>query len=161
MRMNRSVGVVLVIAASAAAGIGAAVKAAEDHTTTFTFNFVNAKLTNVPSATTTVTGPKLTGSTNVPNVGPVDLVGTFVQTGGAHGAGTLTVRNKKADKIFFTWHNGEIDSSREFECTMTITGGTGTYENAEGTGLVEGTVSPISQGGTAKVSFLAQGVISF
>jgi hypothetical protein len=136
------------------------VKAAEDHTTTFTFNFVNAKLTSVPTAGT-VTGPKLTGSTNVPNVGPVDLVATFFLTEGAHGTGTLTVRNNKADKIFFTWHNGEIDSTREFECTMTITGGTGTFENATGSGLVEGTVSPIGKGGTAKVSFLAQGVISF
>ena len=159
IRMNRNVGVALVVAALSAAGIGAAVKAEEDHTTTFTFNFPNAKLTSIDSAQT-VTGSSLTGTASVPNVGPVDLVGRLFLTEGVHGSGTLTVRKNKSDKIFFTLSSGEIDSTREFECTMTITGGTGTYEFAKGTGLVEGTVGKATKGST-NVSFIAQGVISF
>jgi hypothetical protein len=148
--MNRNVGVALVVAAVAAAGIGVAVKAAEDHTTTFTFNYKNCKLS----------GTTLTGTTNVPNVGPVKLSARFSTSEGVSATnGVLTV-TKTGDKIFFTMHNGEIDSSGEFEATVTLTGGTGIYENAEGTGLVEGTVV-VNRNETRTVSFLAQGVISF
>jgi hypothetical protein len=157
IRMNRNAGVALVVAAVAAAGIGVAVKAAEDHTTTFTFNYKNVKVTD-PVAT--VISGSMTGTTNVPNVGPVDLKGTFSTSEGVHGSGTLTVRKTKgADKIFFNFSNGEIDSSNEFECTMTLTGGTGTFENCTGTGLVEGTL--VNNDGRVTINFLAQGVISF
>jgi hypothetical protein len=162
IRMNRSVGVVLVGAALAATGIGAAVKAAEDHTTTFTFNYQNATIKNLGNLDSP-SGSPISGSTNVPNVGPVDLVGkasTYPDVA-LHGTGTLTVRNNKSDKIFFTWSKGEIDSTGEFELTMTITGGTGNFENAAGTGLVEGTIGKPAKNGTAKLTFLAQGVISF
>ena len=101
----------------------------------------------------------MTGSTNVPNVGPVDLTGRFFTSEGVHGTGTLTVRKNKSDKIFFTWSKGEIDSTGEFECTVTLTGGTGTYENCVGTGLVEGQLT--TSKGKSTIDFLAQGVISF
>jgi hypothetical protein len=156
IRMNRNVGVALVVAALAAAGIGVAVKAAEDHTTTYTFNYTGVKITNNSAS---INGATMTGSTNVPNVGPVDLTGRFFTNEGVHGNGTLTVRKNKADKIFFTFSKGEIDSTGEFECTMTLTGGTGTYENCEGTGLVEGQVNVKNKKTT--IDFLAQGVISF
>lgn len=154
IRMNRNVGVALVVAALGAVGIGAAVKAAEDHTTTFTFNYTGVKITNVSSP-----GGTMTGSTNVPNVGPVDLTGRFSTNEGVSGNGTLTVRKNKADKIFFTFTRGEIDSTGEFECTITLTGGTGTYENCVGTGLVEGQLN--RKNGKTTIDFLAQGVISF
>jgi hypothetical protein len=137
------------------------VKAAEDHTTTFTFNYKNCTL-DVDDITTTG-GGAITGSTNVPNVGPVALKGKILLSEGGvlSGSGTLTVTKKKADTIKFTLSKGEIDSTGEFECTITITGGTGTYEFATGTGLVEGTIGAEAKNETAKVSFLAQGVISF
>jgi hypothetical protein len=158
--MNRNVGVALVVAALAAAGIAVAAKAAEDHTTTFTFNYTKVKLSNNGRG---VSGATMTGSTNVPNVGPVDLTGKIFFTEGVHGTGTLSVRKIPADKLFFTFSKGEIDSTGEYELTMTITGGTGTYENATGTGLVEGTVTTKGTGEFAKTTtdFLAQGVISF
>jgi hypothetical protein len=157
---KKNVSFALVIAAVAAIGIGAAVKAAEDHTTTFTFNYVNAKLSN---SGTGPNGATITGTDNVPNVGPVDLTGRIFFSEGVHGSGTLTVRKNKADKIFFSFAKGEIDSTGEYELTMTITGGTGTYENAQGTGLVEGTVTSKGPVDARKftTSFLAQGVISF
>jgi hypothetical protein len=162
IRMNRNVGVALVIAAVAAVGIGVAVKAAEDHTTTFTFNYNNVKLSNNGRGPG---GATMTGTDNVPNVGPVDLTGRIFFSEGVHGTGTLTVRKNKADKIFFSFAKGEIDSTGEFELTMTITGGTGTYENAQGTGLVEGTVTTKGGGPVAAakttIDFIAQGVISF
>jgi hypothetical protein len=162
IRMNRNARVLLVGAVLAVAGIGAAVKAAEDHTTTFTFNYTNATIKNLGNLDSP-SGSPISGTTNVPNVGPVDLVGKASTYPDAplHGSGTLTVRNKKSDKIFFTWAKGEIDSTGEFELTMTITGGTGTYENAEGTGLVEGTIGKPAKNGSAKLTYLAQGVISF
>jgi hypothetical protein len=156
IRMNRNVAVALVVAAIAAAGIGVAVKAAEDHTTTFTFNYKGVK---VSATSGNFSNATISGTTNVPNVGPVTLTGRATNTEGVFGTGTLTVKNKPSDRIFFTWSNGEIDSTGEFECTMTITGGTGTYEFAEGTGLVEGQVHVKNEKVT--IDFLAQGVISF
>ena len=152
IRMNRNVGVALVVAAVAAAGIGVAVKAAEDHTTTFTFNYKGVKIN---AGTKNFSNATMTGTTNVPNVGPVTLTGRFTDSEGVSGSGTLTVKNTPADKIFFTWHNGEIDSTGEFELTMTLTGGTGLYENCEGTGLVEGLV--IVKNKKVTIDFLAGG----
>jgi len=163
IRMTRkNVGVVLAIAAVAAIGIGAAVKASDETQSSFTFNITNGKIADINSAHSPG-GSAITGSQNVPNVGTCTLTGKLFITGGTnHGNMTITVKKTGAQIHFTFTGKTETGDENELEGNVTITGGTKTYSTAFGGGTYELFIGPaIGDTDSHKFTLVTQGSITF